>query len=184
MFIFIGSHNTSPRAGYHLRWSSPSRVLAPSRPVFTAQDAEDITLKSWKRCGAHHSKTCLHRSSSAPTYRLYGLVKTASGPDPFRALSSLETPTDYWIVRLVMASTVPRAELDLRQRAALLLLHRQLQAWKSAETQIEVTENLCGAPTRPTSLGCMQNLGTGFAFAFAQVGMEEKAPPPVVSSPL
>ena len=32
--------------------------------------AEDIISKSWKRCGAHRSKTCLH-----------GPVKTAFGPD-------------------------------------------------------------------------------------------------------
>ena len=44
--------------------------------------AEDIISKSWKRCGAHRSKTCLHQPTPASKNRLHGPVKTAFGPDP------------------------------------------------------------------------------------------------------
>ena len=61
----------------------------------TAQDAEDIVSKSSKGRGAHHSKTCPHQPSSAPTYRLHGLVKTAFGPDPFRITSDIGSSHRY-----------------------------------------------------------------------------------------
>ena len=44
--------------------------------------AEEIVSKSWKRCGAHRSKPCLHQPTPASTYPLHGPVKTVFGPDP------------------------------------------------------------------------------------------------------
>ena len=142
----------------------PSRVLAPSRPIPTAQDAEDIVSKSWKRCGAHHSKSCLHQLSPTSTHRLHDLVETTFGPDPFRIA----------LVPQILGSC--DSQWQARTHEQNWTFHRRLRCCSSTDNYTRGNKRQCKLKSSETCVERQQEQNSWAACRFWGPGLPSLSP--------
>ena len=110
------------RVRYHLKWNS--RPVCPRQAVLYPLSKTQRTL--FRSLGGDVVPTVRRPASTSPSPHQH-IDSTVWSKQRLALIypvspSSLTAPTDSWIVRPTMAGPAPRAELDLRREAALLLL--------------------------------------------------------------